>query len=220
MFNKVLVAEDHQTTGKSIKRAVEDLSVKVCDYAYHCDDAMTRIRKEKTVGHPYELLITDLSFAPGQSDELRTGAALIAAARHLQPQIKILVFSVENKPVVIQKLFDELKIDGYVSKGLQDEVELKSALETIFTGRQHIPVGLWQQVKKAKTFNFTDIDLAVIDGIFNGIQQKEMPEYLLEKGLTPPSLSSIEKRLALIKDTYHFSNNTQLVVFCREAGFI
>lgn len=220
MFNKVLVAEDHQTTGRSIKRAVEELSVHVCDYAYHCDDALTRIRNEKATGHPYELLITDLSFAPGRSHELQNGAALIAAARQFQPGIRILVFSVENKPVAIQKLFDEFKIDGYVSKGLEDEIELKSALETISAGRQHVPAGLWQTVKKARAFNFTDTDLAVIDGIFQGIQQKEMPEYLLQKGLTPPSLSSIEKRLALIKDTYHFTNNTQLVVFCREAGFI
>ncbi len=220
MFNKVLVAEDHQTTGKSIKRVVEELSVNVCDYAYHCDDAMTRIRNEKTAGHPYELLITDLSFAPAPTHVLKNGVALITAARQAQPNLKILVFSVENKPVVIQKLFDESKIDGYVSKGLEDELELKSAMETIFAGRKHVPAGLWQTVKKARTFNFTETDLAVIDGIFKGIQQKEMPEYLLQKGLTPPSLSSIEKRLALIKDTYHFSNNTQLVVFCREAGFI
>lgn len=221
MFEKILIAEDHQSTGISVKQTLEELNINTCDYTYYCDHALTRIRNEQLAGHPYELLVTDLSFKPGDREEkLRDGVALIAAARQVQPELKVLVFSIESKVIVIKRLFDELNIDGYVEKGRKDAQELRSAIDAICKNSRYIPAGLRQAVKQVSTHNFTDLDLAVIKLLYEGKLQKEMPDCLTRQGIRPSSLRMIEKRLSLMKEAYAFTNNEQLLVFCREAGFI
>jgi two-component system capsular synthesis response regulator RcsB len=221
MFQKILIAEDQQSTGMSVKRIVNELHISISDYAYYCDDAMTRISNEKRAGEPYELLITDLSFDPGDREQrFRSGTDLIAAARREQPDLKILVFSVEKKPMIIKRLLDELKIDGYVSKGRKDEVELHTAVEIIARGGRYTPDWLRGMVNKANLHPFNDFDRAVIRLLMEGINKKEIPPYLERQGITPTSLSSIEKRLILIRNIYNFKTDLQLAVFCQKEGII
>src|SRR5687767_4290346 len=99
MINSVLIAEDHQSANISIQKTLEDLRVPHTDYVYYCDDALAKIKIAKQMGRPYDLLITDLYFEEdGQVQQLAGGAELIAAARECQPDLKVLVFSAENKP--------------------------------------------------------------------------------------------------------------------------
>jgi DNA-binding NarL/FixJ family response regulator len=221
MFQKVLIAEDQQSIGISARQTVQALHIGVCDFVYYCDDAMTRIRNEKRAGQPYELLITDLSFEPGDREQrLRSGDELIAAAMQEQPGLKVLVFSVEKKPLVIKKLLDELNIDGYVSKGRKDVVELGQAIEVIAKNGRYTPDWLRRSVNQANLHEFNDFDRAVIRLLIEGKQKRELPFYLEKQGITPTSLSSVEKRLNQIRNAYDFKTDIQLLAFCLEAGVI
>jgi len=221
MFAKVLIVEDQQSTGMSVKRIVADLHISSSEYAYYCDDAMTRIRNEKRAGRPYELLITDLSFDAGdRQQQLTNGADLIAAVRQEQPDLKILVFSVEKKPMVIRRLLDELKIDGYVSKGRKDEVELRSAVELIAGNGRYTPDWLRGMVSKVNLHPFNEFDRTVIRLLMEGVNKKDIPPYLERQGITPSSLSSIEKRLLLIRNVYDLKTDLQLAIFCQKEGII
>ncbi|MGC4103756.1 response regulator [Ferruginibacter sp.] len=53
------------------------------------------------------------------------GAALITVARQAQPDLKVLVFSAESKPGVIDSLFRNQGIDGFVRKARNDAKELR-----------------------------------------------------------------------------------------------
>lgn len=221
IFHKVLIAEDHQSTGSTLRNLLAEFEVAVYNYVYYCDDALTRIRNEAVAGHPYELLITDLSFAPGdRRQELSHGAALIAAARRFQPTLKVLVFSIEHRGIVVKKLFDDLKIDGYVAKGPEDVRELRAAIPTIGSGGRHVPVWLRQAVSVTNAHDFTSLDLEIISLIGQGRSQKEISAALAQKGGIPSSESSIEKRLKHIRDAFGFRNNIQLALFCRDTGLI
>jgi two-component system capsular synthesis response regulator RcsB len=50
--------------------------------------------------------------------------------------------------------------------------------------------------------------------------QKEIPAYLQENNIRPSGLSSIEKRLNLMKEVLDFSKNEQLVAYCKDFGII
>ena len=62
MFEKVLIAEDHESTSISIQQTLANLGVKHKDFVYYCDDALLRSEKAKQNNKPYELLITNLNF--------------------------------------------------------------------------------------------------------------------------------------------------------------
>src|SRR4051812_6226583 len=107
MFKSVLIAEDHESASISVHKTLEDLGIAYTQYAYYCDDALMKLQIGLRNKEPYDLLITDLSFEEDRNlQQMTGGAALITAARQLQPELKILVFSAEHKAAVIEPLFN------------------------------------------------------------------------------------------------------------------
>lgn len=221
MIKQILIAEDHQHANLSVQKTLEDLGLTDPDYVFYCDDALLKIRKGVQAQRPYDLLITDLYFeADGSRQELEDGMTLIAAARKVQPELKVLVFSAEHRVAVIEKLFDKLGIDGYVRKARHDARELATAIRLIGQGERYQPRHLMQLIQKKNAHAFTPYDIAVICGLAEGIRQKDIPEYLRQRGIGPYGLSSVEKRLKLIRQVYGFTNNEQLMAYCKDMGII
>nr|WP_183567786.1 response regulator transcription factor [Mucilaginibacter sp. SP1R1] len=220
MFKNVLIAEDHESASISIQKTLADLSIVRSDYAYYCDDALTRITKAQG-SEPYELLITDLSFEDdGCQQKISSGEALIKAARLVQPGLKILVFSAEQRAAVIGALFNDLKVNGYVRKARRDAQELKKAIESIYKDKRHLPQEFRQDIRQNNAHNFTSYDTAIIRLLSSGMAQKDIPDYLEQNQIRPSGLSSLEKRLNLIKEALSFSKNEQLVAYCKDKGII
>jgi len=221
MFKNVLIVEDHQSVKISVENTLGLLGVNHFDYAYYCDDALLRLKNGLKEQLPYELLITDLSFADdGREQVLGSGAELVHSARALQPDLKVLVFSGEINPVVITGLFQKQHINGYVRKGRHDAQDLKDAIEQIFKGKKYIPVELQQAVRTKSGHEFTRYDEIIIAQLAQGTHQIDMPAYLKSQGLQPSSLSSVEKRLKQIREAMKFTSNEQLVAYCKDYHII
>lgn len=221
MFENVLIAEDQEIANLSLRRTLEELAIPSPDYAHYCDQALSKIKMALQDGRPYDLLVTDLYFeAENSGEQLPDGAGLIREAKVLQPQLKILVFSAESRNHIIQPLYDQLHIDGYVRKARSDAKDLKAALERLARQRIHYPRGLRNQAAQENLHAFTEYDKTIVRLLSEGYAQKEIPGYLAENNLSPFSLSSVEKRLNLIKTAMGFTKNEQLVAFCKELDLI
>jgi len=221
MFKKVLIAEDHETTSISVRKTLEDLGIVQADYTYYCDDALMHIKKNLHSEQPYDLLITDLSFEEDhRKQNLVGGMELIAAVKAVQPNLKVLVFSAENKAAVIDTLFKDLSINAYVRKARHDAKELKKAMEAIAKNQTFISENLKQVVKQKNAYEFSSYDITIISLLSQGTLQKEIPAYLLKNNIKPAGLSSVEKRLNLMKEVLDFSKNEQLVAYCKDFGII
>lgn len=221
MIDRILIAEDHESASISLQKSLADLRVATVDYVFYCDDALAKIITAKKKGQPYDLLITDLYFEEdGQPQQLPDGAALIRSARSVQPELRVLVFSAENKAAVIDGLYDQEGIDGYVRKARNDTRELKLALAQLSANRIYRPRHLSQLIHKKNTYEFSAFDIAIISLLASGVPQKQIPVYLEKKQIRPSGLSSIEKRLNLIKTELNFTKNEQLVAFCKDLGIL
>jgi two-component system capsular synthesis response regulator RcsB len=220
MIKKVLIAEDHESANISVQKTLEEMGIIDSDYVYYCDDALVRIQKAKDVGEPYDLLITDLYFdADHRQQKIEDGTALIHAGRATQPELRILVFSAEGKPAVIEPLYTLANIDGYVRKGRNDAKELKAAIGQIAGSDRYFP-RFYLQARHQNVHDFTTYDITIISLMAEGLRQKEIPAYLEKNRIKPAGLSSVEKRLNHIREALHFSNNEQLVAFCKEMGIV
>lgn len=221
MIDRVIIAEDHESSNLSVQKVMEEWRIKQSDYAFYCDDALTKIQVAKQKGEPYDLLITDLLFeSDGAVQKIGNGFDLIRSARAVQPDILVLVFSGEHRPAIIDKLFSQYTVDAYVRKARHDIQELKSAFDAISKGDKYYPRALAQLIKQANAYEFTEFDINIIQLLSQGYQQNEIPNYLREHNIKPSSLSTIEKRLNQIRDELGFSKNEQLVLFCKETGIL
>lgn len=221
MLKKILIAEDHESANISVQRTLEELKIEQVDYVYYCDDAFKRIQISGKSNQPYDLLITDLYFEEDQiAQQLKDGISLITAVRQIQPAIKVLVFSAENKPATIENLYKQHEIDAYVRKARNDAKELKAALDCIRQNQRYLPRHVLQLINQKNSHEFSAYDITILTLLAEGRRQYKIPELLKEKQVNPTGLSSMEKRLKLMREVFGFSNNEQLIAYCKDMGII
>ena len=221
MFKKVLIAEDADFISSGIQTILESLGIEHIDYAQYCDEAFLKLKKAQLNNEPYELLISDLSFIENPNPQkLKTGEDLIQTAKQIQPTIKTIVFSVEDKPYRIQELCNSLKIDGYVWKSIHGQKDLKRAIKSAFENKFFISQKLVHALHTKETFEITDYDVFLLKNLAKGLDQKEISLLLKENKISPNSISSIEKRLKLLKENFNANNPTQLIAVTKDFGLI
>lgn len=221
MFKKILIAEDHESINISVQKTLEDLNIPKVDYVYYCDDAIGKIQKALREEQPYDLLITDLYYEEDHHTQtLKDGKELIEKARTLQPDLKVIVFSAERKTGVIDHLFSEYHINGYVQKARNDSKDLKKSIAAVYIGEDYISFDLKQDMKKFNNYEFSTYDIVIVSLLSKGVLQKNIPVHLEEKSIRPSSLSSVEKRLNSLKEDLSVNSNEQLVAFCKDLGII
>jgi DNA-binding NarL/FixJ family response regulator len=221
MITKVLIAEDHESVNISVQKTLEELAIMNIAYAYYCDDALNKIAQAVKAKSSFDLLITDLHFEPdGHKQVLSGGMELITAAKEVQPDLKILIFSAENRPAAINQLYNKYDIDGFVPKARHDARELKEAINEIAQHRQYFPRLIRQLIDKKNAYSFSEFDIMIITLLAQGMLQKDIPAHLQRNGIKPSGLSSIEKRLNQMKTALGFTKNEQLVLHCKDSGDI
>ncbi|MGO4708069.1 response regulator [Chryseobacterium sp. 2TAF14] len=221
MFKKILISEDHESINISVQKTLEDLKFDNFEYVYYCDDALAKARKAIREKNPYDLLITDLYYEEDHHPQkLKDGRELISAIRQEQPDLKIIVFSAEHKSGIIDSLFNDYGINGYVRKARHDSKELKKAIASVYNNENYLSLDLKQDVKKLNNYEFTAYDITLVSLLSQGVLQKNIPVFLQNNNIKPNSLSSIEKKLNNLKEELEISNNEQLVAFCKDLGII
>ncbi|MGL6126293.1 response regulator [Chryseobacterium artocarpi] len=221
MFKKILIAEDHESSSISLQKTLEDLNITNTDYVYYCDDAFAKVQKSIRENDLYDLLITDLSFEEDHHEQkIKDGKELIKAVRELQPSLKAIVFSAEHKSGVIDSLFKEYEINGFVRKERNDSKDLKKAIASVYENKNYLSLDMKQEVKKLNSYEFTDYDIILVSLLSQGVLQKNIPVYLQNNNIKPNSLSSVEKKLNNLKEELQISSNEQLIAFCKDLGLI
>jgi len=220
MFKKILIAEDHEMGSLSVQKTLEDLNIPNVDYVYYCDDALAKVQKSIRENNPYDLLITDLSFEEDhRTQNIKSGQELIKEIKEIQPALKVIVFSGQHKTGIIDTLFNDYKINGYVRKARNDSKELKKSIASVYINENYLSFDLKQDMKKFNSYDFSAYDITVVTLLSKGVLQKNIPDHLLEKGIKY-SLSSVEKKLNSLKEDLEVTSNEQLVAFCKDIGII
>jgi two-component system, NarL family, captular synthesis response regulator RcsB len=192
MFSKVIIAEDLDSINIAVHEALTQLKIIQLHNSKYCDDALLKVKKAIQDQEPFDLLVTDLSFKEDyRKDKLKSGESLIEAIRALQPNIKIVVFSIEDKPYRIKSLFEKQHINGFVMKGRDSIPELKKAIETVFNSEEKYISPNIAYVLQDKTINEIDnYDLELIKQLSIGTSQEEMEIKFKELGIVPNSKNS------------------------------
>ncbi|WP_109302370.1 response regulator transcription factor [Aquimarina sp. AU474] len=222
MFNKVLVNEDLGSINHGIAHILHDRTgVEEIQQAQYCDDAYLKFRRAKRDGHPFDLLVTDLSFKESHRErKLISGIQLIEAIRSIQPDIKIVVYSMEDRPAKVRSLFADQCIDAYVCKGRYGLNELVQSVSEVYSNNRFISPRLASIMSKNNVFELKDYDLLLLKHLSDGLTQEQIGEYFRKNHISPNSISSIEKRLNKLKFNFKAKNAIHLVAMTKDLGLL
>lgn len=221
MFRKVLIAEDFQGDNKSIVDTLKsELAIEEVQEEFYCDKAYNRLQVAHQDSEKFELMITDLSFKDNHIPQnLKSGVELIEAARKLQPELKVIVNSMEENALKIRSLFETQQIDAYVCKGRQSLDELVKAMELVSAGVTYLSPQIDLSAGK-NVFELDELDLVILKNLANGLSKRQIQARLKEMDLRPNSESSIDKRVSKLFDEFGAKNSTELVAKLIREGLI
>ncbi len=222
MFTKVLIADDIDFNDLGAAQILQELDVLEIQYAKYCDEALLKIKKAQLDGSPFQLLISDLSFkADHQLNKLNSGEELIVAVKKQCPDIKVIVFSIEDRAHRIKLLFDELNIDGYVIKGRNTIYDLKRAIQKSYNNEpENISPELLYLLHDKTTSEIDNYDVQLIKYLSIGISQENIETEFKKEGISPNSKSSIEKHINKLKIYFKANNTVHLVAIAKDLGII
>lgn len=222
MFKKVLVVEDLDTVGYGISMMLQkELGIPDVVLTQYCDEAYLKFQKALQQGEPFELLVTDLSFARDHRPlTLNSGKALIERIVEQGHSIPIIVCTVDEKPALIKYFVEEQKVASYILKGRDGLKDLKKAVSEVFEGRSFFSKKIERLVQGKSVFEIQEFDISLLLHLSKGLTQDQISTVFKTKGIAPNSLSSIEKRLNKLKDILKAKNNVQLMAIAKDLGLI
>lgn len=221
MFKKVLLSEDIDTISQGVMSIMEKLKISHVHQVQYCDDAYLRILKSDQDNKLFDLVITDLSFkSDHRKQNLESGEALIKKIREKFPEIKIIAYSVEDRLEKVRYLLNELKVNAYVSKGRNGLSELEEAIVRIYNGETYVSPELARSLTAKRPIEILDSDIQILSLLSSGLSQDQISEQLKNDNIKPNSLSSIEKRLNILKGHFRANNSTHLIAITKDMGLI
>ena len=221
-LQKILISEDIDSISKGIENTIKSFLDANFVHTRYCDDALLKLKKAELDQEPFDLLITDLSFQTDYREvKLANGEDLIKAIREAEIPVKILVFTVEDKPMRVESFFENFQIDAYVQKGRNDSNELHNALKAIENGTHYISYDVQQRMKQNKEISsFDAYDVNLVKYLCEGKAQEEISVILTQNNIKPNSISTIEKRLKVLRENFSANTNIELAVIFKDLGLV
>mgnify|MGYP003630607076 CR=1 FL=1 len=221
MFKRVLIAEDMEDINKGVQALLTEMGVPYVQHVQYCDDAYLKIKKGVLDHDPFELVITDLSFkADHRSQKYPSGEALIEKLKKEFPDLKVIVYSIEDRLQPVRSLFKRHGIDAYVCKSRSGLKHLSEAITELFKGNSYLSPEVSNAFGSATELEVDDYDISLLNYLSKGLSQEEISALYKERHISPASLSSIEKRLNKLRIQFNAHNAIHLVAIVKDLGLI
>src|SRR5680860_1621739 len=221
MFKKVLVADDIDSINHAVASVLKDFKIEKVAYAQYCDKAYVKAKKAILEGKPFDLLICDLSFKNDYRDEkISGGKELIALLKKEDPNLKVLVNTIEDHPHTVKALWTSGNIDGYVCKDRNGMQELKVAIFNLSRGKTYNSPRIERSLKQDNLIILNDFEINLLTCIANGLTQDEIQEKFKQDDISPASKSAIEKRLKELREDFKAKNTSHLIGIVKDLKLI
>lgn len=217
MFNKILVAEDIDSINKGLSAVLKKLGIPQLYHAAYCDEAYLKARRATLDGVPFDLLICDLSFKPDhRTERLTSGQELVSVMAGEFPELRIIVYSVEDHPQTVRSLWESGQIHGYVCKGRNGLTNLENAIGAVYRGDPYLSPEVEAAVKKRNFLTLREYELTLLSCLANGFTQEEIERRFRKEGIKPSSKSSMEKRLKELKEDFNANTTIHLITILKD----
>jgi DNA-binding NarL/FixJ family response regulator len=221
MFRRVLLAEGMDGSNIGLAKTLSNAFSFKIDQTQYGDKALLMVKKALMDSEPYDLLITDLSFNNHvDKPQIPDGESLIGKAKSLQPDLKSIIYSIEDRPHKIRRYLDSLQVDAYVLKGRESAIQMVEAIQALDEGECYLSPELSELLQLSSSLEIDEYDLLLMTSLSEGYSQQEISKRFKKQGVSPHSLSSIEKRINRLKEALSARNIPNLIALAKDMGLI
>lgn len=221
MFSKVLIADDLESINRGVSSVLQSRGIPEVHQVNYCDDAYLKVLAAIKKDQPYDLIITDLSFKTDhRTQKIKSGEELALALKLRYPELKVIVYSVEERLPLVRKLMQTDGVEAYVCKGRRGLLELEIAVVHLEQNKTYVSPQVAAALNRKTVAEIEDYDILLLQQLAQGMVQDEIARYLKAHNIKPFSLSAVEKRIGLLRIHFGSKNVTQLIATAKDLGLI
>ncbi|MBP6755420.1 MAG: response regulator transcription factor [Bacteroidia bacterium] len=172
--------------------------------AYNCEQAYNTIVKLKASKTQLDVAFIDVSLPKYEEMDLRSGDDIGILVQHHFPNCSIIIISMHNEPVWVNRIIKILNPQGFISKNDINYKSFPLIMEAITKKDTYYSKTIIDAQKEfiIKNINWDKHDSKILQLIAAGIKTKDLPRYITL------SLSTIEKRKANLKKQLIFQGGS------------
>ena len=172
--------------------------------AYNCEQAYTTIIKLKASQTQLDFAFIDVSLPAYEEMNLRSGDEIGSLVQRYFPNCGIIIISMHNEPVWVNRIIKTLNPQGFISKNDINYKSFPSIMEAITKKEPYYSKTIVEAQKEfvIKNIKWDEHDSKILQLIAYGVKTKDLPHYI------PLSLSTIEKRKANLKKQLIFQGGS------------
>lgn len=216
-----LIVDDHPMTVDGYIALLSSIKSKTnqeCFTAFSCKEGYELIAKLAITKDAVDLAFFDVNLPPYEEKKIMSGIDLAILMRSMFPKCKIVIISMHNEPVWVNKIFKSLNPEGFISKNDVNYKTFPLICEQILKGKPFVSESISESQKNyIQQSIFWDVhDSEILILLSRGIKTINLPLHI------PLSLSSIEKRKAALKKqlVYEHGSDKDLIEIAKKLGFI
>ncbi|MBZ9632178.1 response regulator [Salegentibacter sp. LM13S] len=221
MFKKVLVAEDMDSINQAVSIVLKDIGIVDVSHSQYCDQAWLKAKKDIQDNNPFDLLICDLSFKQDfRKEKITSGQELISILKNEDPNLKVIVNSIEDHPQTVRDLWNSGNIDAYVCKDRNGLKDLKEAIRCVSKNKKYNSPSIEKALTQKNLLSLNEFEINIVKYLSNGYTQDEIERELKKKNIKPSSRSAIEKRLKELREEFKANTNPHLIGIMKDLKLI
>ncbi|CAI8304025.1 MAG: Uncharacterised protein [Polaribacter sp. SA4-10] len=216
---RILIVDDHQLVILYSLTKIGNFDVITTNT---CDDALELILKHQN-NHPFQIVLTDLSFDNGtKATKLNGGEALIKAIKNQNIAIKIGVITGHVETNRIYNVIQNLNPDAYLIKSKCGVTELGFAIEKMRANDFYYSHEVHQKIMRRNILQIQmdEVAIQVLKELPNHTKISNLEGVILKNDGSVIKLRSIETKLSNLRADLNANNNTDLILKAKELGII
>ena len=216
---RILIVDDHQLVILYSLTKIGNFDVITTNT---CDDALELILKHQN-NHPFQIVLTDLSFDNGtKATKLNGGEALIKAIKNQNIAIKIGVITGHVETNRIYNVIQNLNPDAYLIKSKCGVTELGFAFEKMRANDFYYSHEVHQKImsRNILQIQMDEVAIQVLKELPNHTKISNLEGVILKNDGSVIKLRSIETKLSNLRADLNANNNTDLILKAKELGII
>jgi DNA-binding NarL/FixJ family response regulator len=212
----IVIADDHEIYRRGLKLFLENEGMRVIACAATGNQAVEAIKT-----HNPDILILDIAMPD------LDGLGALAIVKHIAPSIRVVILTALDDAAYLSRA-RELGVDGYFSKGIDNDYLIKAIYEVIENNEKlystnHVPIPtlpkgfslLFPKDRKSSSLgkDLTDKEALILSYLSMGLENQEISKRVSITGNT------LKTHLGKIYTKLGVSDRTQAVIWALRNGF-
>lgn len=217
----VLIVDDHPMTVDSYISLLSNTnSFKEANFytAHNAESAYTTIKKIQSSNANISYAFLDVNVPAWPEKKILNGIDLAELIKGWFQNCKIIIITMHNEPLWVNRIIKSIKPDGFISKNEVNYKTFPQICEKIVVDESYYSESIIesQRFLIKKNINWDEHDSKILQLIAEGKKTIHLTDYI------PLSLSAIEKRKACIKKQLIFESgqDKELIEVAKKLGLI